>query len=133
LKEKDIQTLFSKVVEKDRNVAYELKIEKGRSMPFSRVAEHQIDALTRVKYKGLFHKISDTPHVQGSFRSYVKPFDCFTLKGEAYIAICFYEKWKTKEVILIDIDCFINETKISDRKSLTKDRAIDISTKVIKI
>ena len=139
MKESNIQTLFSKVIETDRNAAYELKIEKGKSMPFNKVAEHQLEALKRVKTTGLFYKLTDMPHFAGMKARFdrKKPMDCLTIRGEAYIGICFYEPRKPKEVILIDIDRFIDamilERMNAGRKSLTKDRAISISTRIIKI
>jgi hypothetical protein len=135
-----IQTLFSKVIETDRNAAYELKIEKGKSMPFNKVAEHQLEALKRVKTTGLFYKLTDMPHFAGMKARFdrKKGFDCLTIKGKAYIGICFYEPRKPKEVILIDVDKFIEVRQIladmdKPRKSLTKDMAVEISERVIKL
>jgi penicillin-binding protein-related factor A (putative recombinase) len=134
MNEKVIQTLFSKVIETDRNVAYELKLEKGKSMPFKAVRDDQIKALKAVKSTGLYHKIQDFPYSSATVRfAKAKSFDCFTLKGEAYIGICFYEPRKPKEVILIDIDDFVKEMDKSKRKSLTKQRSVEISTRIIKI
>lgn len=134
MKESAIQTLFSKVIETDRNAAYELKIEKGTSMSFEAVRSDQIKALRAVKTSGLFHKIQDFPYSTSGMRfAKAKSFDCFTLQGGAYIGICFYVPRKPKEVILIDIDAFIGEAKESKRKSITKPRAIEISSRIIKI
>lgn len=134
MKEAQIQTLFSKVIETDRNAAYELKIVKGTSMPFEAVRSDQIKALRAVKAGGIFHKIQDFPYsTSGTRFAKAKRFDCFTLQGGAYIGICFYVPRKPKEVILIDIDEFIRESKKSKRKSITKPRAIEISTRIIKI
>jgi hypothetical protein len=135
MKESAIQTLFSKAIEKDRNAVYELKLEKGKSMPFNKVAEHQLIALKQAKDGGLFHKLTDMPHFAGMKARFdrKKGFDCLTIKGEAYIGICFYEPRKPKEVILIDVDDFIREKNISHRKSLTKGLATAISTRIIKI
>jgi len=134
--ERIVQTLFSKAIEKDRNAVYELKLEKGKSMPFNKVAEHQLIALKQAKDGGLFHKLTDMPHFAGMKARFdkPKPFDCLTIyKAEAYIGICFYEPRKPKEVILIDIDRFIKENKFSCRKSITKERAVEIATRTIKL
>jgi hypothetical protein len=132
--ESNIQTLFSKAIEKDRNAAYELKLVKGKAMPFKAVRDDQIKALRVVKTTGLFHKIQDFPYSSATVRfARSKSFDCFTLKGEAYIGICFYEPRKPKEVILIDIDDFCAMQQIVGRKSITKELAIQYSTRIIRI
>jgi len=134
MKESDIQILFGKVVLKDKTAVYELKLEKGKSIPFDKVKEHQILGLKRAKLGGFYHKLVDMPHFKGSgFRfDSRKPFDCLTLKGaEAYVAICFYESRKPKEVILIDIDRFVEEMESCGRKSITKIRAIEIAESII--
>jgi hypothetical protein len=104
-------------------------------MPFNKVAEHQLEALKRVKTTGLFYKLTDMPHFAGMKARFdkPKPCDCLTIKGEAYIGICFYEPRKPKEVLLIDIDDFIYARKKSKRKSLTKVEAAIIAKEVIKI
>jgi len=105
-------------------------------MPFNKVAEHQLEALKRVKTTGLFYKLTDMPHFAGMKARFdkPKPFDCLTIyKAEAYIGICFYEPRKPKEVILIDIDDFVKEMITSERKSLTKQRADEIKTRTIRI
>jgi len=136
MREAQIQTLFSKSIRKDRNAVYELKLEKGKSMPFNKVAEHQLIALKQAKDGGLFHKLTDMPHFAGMKARFDKPrpFDCLTVyKVESYIGICFYEPRKPKEVILIDIDDFTDEMSWAKRKSLTKERAVEIATRTIRI
>ena len=112
---------------------YELKLEKGKSIAFSRVYDHQVIGLRMAKYGGLYHKIPDSPVSYGGARfNKPKPFDCFVLRNaEAYIVILFYEPRKDKEVFFIDVDAWIVERDSSTRKSLTKDRAREISSKVV--
>lgn len=129
MKEKDIQTIFKKLIEADpptRTTVYELKLCKGKSFPFSRVAEHQLEALLNAKNGSLFHKISDMPIFTGHQTRFTKkkPFDCLSVyRADAYIVIVYYKPRKKKEFLLIDIDEFILEMQNSERKSLTEDRA----------
>jgi hypothetical protein len=129
MKESQIQSLFSKKVDKSFNCAYELKLVKKTSMPFNAVREEQIISLSAVKHTGYFQKITDFPYSSSNVRfASGKGFDCFTLKGSAYVAICFYKPRKPKILYLIDIDDFVEEMKVSTRKSLTEERAKEIST-----
>lgn len=136
MKESNLQTLFSKVIDRNKTAVYELKLEKGKSMPFDKVKKHQLLGLKQAKSGGLYHKLIDMPHFQGMKARFDtnKPFDCFTMNhAEAYIGICFYEPRKPKEVILIDIDDFVKEINESKRKSLTRSVANEISTRIMKI
>ena len=126
--------MFSKKVNRNLTAAYELKLEKGTSMPFNKVKEHQIIGLKQAKSGGLFHKFVDMPHFKGAgFRfDSTKPCDCVVINhAKAYVGICFYVPRKPKEVILIDIDDFVKEMETSKRKSLTKERAKEISESVL--
>jgi penicillin-binding protein-related factor A (putative recombinase) len=120
--EANFQTLFSRWAKYniDKSMAFELKLEKGKSLPFSAVMEHQLIALKLAKHGKLIHKIADG--IAGG----QKPFDCFTLAGvPAYVVIMFYRRAQ-KEFYMIDVDVFINEKETSDRKSLTDQRAKEI-------
>jgi penicillin-binding protein-related factor A (putative recombinase) len=131
--EKRFQEIFTKWAKthyKGGNVAWELKLEKGKSFAFNKVADHQIDGLQAVKHKGIYHKVSDTPvSVAGGGMRFTakKPFDCFFLQGEAYVVICFYEPRKPKRTYFIDVDDFVYERDTADRKSLTEKRADEIA------
>lgn len=124
MRESDFQTLFTKYVRQNwshGSAAFELKITKTGSLPFSRLEEHQLEALKKSKDKSLFHKISD-------MSLNAKPFDCFVLQEAlAYVAVLFYEEREEKVAYLIDVDAFILESQTSIRKSLTKDRARQIA------
>ncbi len=101
--------------------AFELKQTQTNSIPFSDVKEHQIDALMAVKRKGLLYKISDTSYDK-------KPFDMFFLKGDAWVVIrypsCF---------VIISAWTWDWESKRSERRSLTSERAREIAYKTIEL
>ena len=117
MKEKDFQTLFTKWL-KDRwqgTGAFELKICKKKSLPFSTVQEHQINALKQVKDSIFAYKISD-------FSPGLKPFDCFSFAMEgAFLVVMFYVPRQPKGFYLIDIDDFIKLKETTKRKSFTED------------
>lgn len=138
--EKNFQTMFKHWLANnppDCATVYELKLEKGRAIPFDRVYDHQVAGLRQAKYKGLYHKIADQPAmmVQGR-RMYLglkKPFDCLFLKGlEAYVVIMYYVPRETKRMYFIDIDVWCNEAAKSNRRSLTEARAGEIA-KFVKV
>lgn len=94
------------------SAAFELKYTLTNSLPFSAVRPHQIDALLAVKHKTLLYKAPDDS--MG-----MKPFDLFYLNCEAsYVVIRYPYAFH-----LIDIDVFVEEEKISERRSLTEERA----------
>lgn len=134
--EKNFQSLFKNWLGANMpkvTTAYELKLEKGKSIAFDRVYDHQVSGLRMAKYGGLYHKISDVPfnHSNGFRFNKPKPFDCMVLvKAEAYVVILYYKPRKEKRVYFIDIDAWIKERDESDRKSLTEERAEAISSMI---
>ena len=136
MRESNFQTIFSKFTRENPphgSAVYELKLEKGTSIPFNKVQEHQIDALMKAKEFGFYHKISDVPfgHSEGFRFHRPRPLDClFIAQPEAYIVILFYKPRKKKEVIFIDIEAWMRERDCSERKSLTESRARAISSKI---
>lgn len=97
--ERTFQTKFTKWAKHNwhTNAAFELKLVKGASFPFSAIREHQWLCLKNAKHRNLVHKIAD-----GGFSQ--TPFDCFVLSGsQAYFAIMFYTPRKS-EFFLIDVD-----------------------------
>ena len=118
MREKDFQTRFNSWLT-NRFIgsgAFELKLTHEKSLPFSAVQEHQIHALNMAKYKSLVYKISDSGIG-------TKPFDCFKLEGvPAYVVVMYYKRGQ-KDFYMIDIDAFMTEMNISERKSLTPERA----------
>ena len=102
----------------DGTAVFELKLAKGKSLPFSAIKDHQLRNL-KLAQKMLVYKIPDAGYDQ-------KPFDCFQIcKAEAFIVVIFYKKGQ-REFIVIPIDTWIHEMRASARKSLTKERAEEI-------
>lgn len=133
MKESDIQREFMKTYVPFG--AYELKLSKHDSIPYNAVKEHQIAGLRKAKSPdGLFYKINDMPAFAGSMTRFSnpKPFDCFRMRAEkAYVAICFYIPRQKKELLCIDVDEFVFARDNDKRKSLTKDKAYQISDIII--
>lgn len=122
MKEKDIQTLFGRRI--DRHGVYELKLCKGPSLGFDRVEPHQERALMRACGQGLYHKISD-------YSPGEKPFDCFYLSGvPAYVVVVFFVPRKKKLAYCIPIFQWILLkkrllTQKKPKKSITEAHAIE--------
>lgn len=104
------------------SAAFELK-QCGSMLPFDAVQPHQVDALQAVKSKrGLLYKAPDNS-------AGYKPCDLFYLReAPAYVVVLF----GTIEFSIIDIDTFVLERDRSKRKSLTMERAREISTRTAK-
>ncbi len=104
------------------SAAFELKQCSG-SLPFSAVAEHQVDALLAVRSEsGLLYKAPDDS------RS-VKPFDLFYMRAiYAFVVIKYPRSFQ-----IISIDTFLLEKGRSKRKSLTESRAKEISIISVKL
>lgn len=137
MKESAIQVLFSKYI-KTHNpkypCAYELKLvnlEKCKSKPFNCVDEHQIESLLAVDREGLFHKIPDTAAINGFTGQ--KPFDCFFLKGFAYIVPVFYVPRKRKTAYLIRIGKWLEMQEQAERKSFIESMCEISCDEVIKL
>lgn len=124
MKEKDIQTLFGRRI--NRHGVYELKLCKGPSLAFDRVEPHQERALMRACGEGLYHKISD-------YSPGEKPFDCFFLSGiPAYVVVVFFVPRKRKMAYCIAIgewmalkEKLLNQEK--PRKSITEEHASGVA------
>lgn len=103
--------------------AFELKQTTGKSIPFSAVEDHQLEALAAVwGPEGLIHKISDES------RGY-KPCDIVYLRlAAAYVVVKFPGFF-----VLISASVWGNEKRTSARKSLTAERAKEIAEKVVEI
>lgn len=136
MREKDLQSLFTKyhkeIIDKLESLlwherlesfAFELKIAKGKSLPFDHVEEHQIKALSDVQNnKGVYHKISD--HARGMGTQ--SPFDCLFIRGYSFIVVGWYVPRQRKEFHFIGIQDWITEVESSKRKSLTYARSLEI-------
>ena len=124
--EKDFQVLFNRWCKYNiiQTSVFELKITKGNSLPFTAVKEHQENALYIAKHSKAIYKLPDDSAGQ-------KPFDSFTIvNATAFIVIMF--RAKQKEFVMIDIDKWLEEKKLSltegQRKSITYDRAREIGS-----
>lgn len=122
MKEKDFQVRFTRWLRYrwEGSGAFELKICHAKSLPYSAVQEHQVAALLAVKNPGMEYKIPDDS------RS-AKPFDVFRLVGPAFVVVQFYSRG-ADHFYMIDVDRWVEETRTSDRKSLTEARAKEIGT-----
>jgi len=100
MKESNFQTEFGK-----RNTTvgfFELKFCKGKSLPFSALAEHQEKALLAAAHEGLYYKISDFPVFANNKMRFnrPKPFDCFYIVAQpAFVVVMFWEIRKKKMAI----------------------------------
>jgi len=123
MKEKDFQSLFNKWVKNvyKKTAVFELKQTTKDSIPFSDVAPHQIEALQSARHRGFVFKIPDC--------GYQSPFDAFAVFGVPAFVVIKYPK-RTE---MISIDSFLLERERSKRKSLTADRAHEISTTTLKM
>lgn len=120
-REANFQTTFNHWVKNvyKNTAAFELKQTQTNSLPFSSVAPHQIQALLNIKNGVFVYKIVDC--------GYQNPMDSFCMVNEhAYLVVKYPKFW-----VLIDINDFVNEVKRSDRKSLTGERAKEISTLIV--
>ena len=132
MRERDMQTLFGRYIEKyppEETEAYELKFTSGKSLNFSEVKEHQIEALLKAEDEAFYHRITDQPWLPDRKYSYTlkKPFDCFCLTGvKSYIVIWFYKPRQPKVFIKIPIKKFLRTAINCNRKSLTKEMALQI-------
>jgi hypothetical protein len=97
------------------SASFELKQTGGKSLPFSAVQEHQLDALC-ASASGLLYKIPDDSRG-------VKPFDMVYLNNApGYVVIKYPDSFH-----IIPVHRFIAEKALSSRKSLTEDRARQIA------
>ena len=136
--EKNLQSIFTAWIKSNPDkilgtTVWELKMEKGTTMSFSRVADHQIEALLQAKYEGLYHKISDTPVSWGGKMRFTskKPCDCMLIKqAEAYVVVCFYRPRQKKETMWIDIDRFLKVKSEALRKSITENECRLIASRI---
>lgn len=117
-REANFQTTFNHWLKEvyRRTAAFELKQTSTNSLPFSAVVPHQRQALLQVRHSCLVYKIPDV--------GFQNPFDTLGMCGQpAYVAIRY-----PKGVAIIPIDIFLLEESRSKRKSLTWERAKELST-----
>lgn len=120
--ERQMQSLFTKDIKSQLNTfkttaAWELKITKKPSLPFSRLEGHQEVALLKAKHSCVYHKISDQSLG-------FKPFDAFQIcYSPAFVVVLFYTPRKPKIYYWIDIDDWVEHVSVSPRRSLTQEAA----------
>jgi hypothetical protein len=116
-KEAQFQERFSKWLKSrhGKTGAFELKVSEGNSIPFNALADHQKTALYQVKHSLFSHKIADLGNRN--------PFDCFMLSFAPAWVVVMFHKPRQDQFYMCDIDAWCEEERISDRKSLTEDRA----------
>ncbi len=104
------------------SAVFELKQTTTDSISFSSVKEHQINALLAVNSKnGFLYKIPDDSIG-------MKPFDMiYYLNAPSYIVILYPRSFS-----IISVGTFLLEKERSKRKSLTEDRAAQISVRTVK-
>lgn len=101
-----------------QSAPWEAKHSRGKdSIPFADVPQHQRDALFACTTdRGFCYKISDQS-------AGTKPYDgIFYRNAPAYLVFAYVNKF-----YIISIHNFLHEEKTSKRKSLTEDRAKEIS------
>ena len=96
--------------------AFELKQTETNSIPFSSVVEHQVSSLLQAKHGVLVFKIPDV--------GYRNPFDCFCLSNMPAYVVIKYPDFNC----MIDIDDWVFESMVSERRSLTDVRAKEIAS-----
>lgn len=115
MKEKDKTTQFLKwaKAKMPHTFAFEAKICKKPSLPFSAVKPHQERALKQVADNVFAFKISDAGFIEN-------PFDGIFMTGEkAYIVIFWYQYRGDKRFVMIDIDVWLEYKENCKRKSIT--------------
>jgi len=119
--EAEFQSNFTRWVKsryKGRSTAFELKLSKTKSLPFSAFYPHQLEALHKVKYESLSYKIPDVGYGQ-------KPFDMFHLAwAQAYIVVMYWQPG-VRHFYLVDIQDYLNHIgqDAKKKKSLREEDA----------
>ncbi len=78
------------------SAAFELKRTTSRSLPISAIRGHQLQGLNQAAGRGSYFKIPD-----GGFSQ--SPYDCYFLRGEAYVVIAYGPKLVGFYLIPIDV------------------------------
>ena len=136
MNEKNMQSLWTSYIREnppEKTTVYELKIVKGTSMPFDRVAPHQVANLIGCRTsEGHYHKIPDMSAKNGF--SGQKPWDCqFIVRSKAYLVLWFYKERQKKIFYLVDIFEFQRIKGVLQRKSVTEDIIKTIAEEAIQV
>lgn len=134
MKESQIQTLLGKWIRDnfEGTAAFELKLCKGKSLPFDAVSDHQIGSLGQVDNDGLYYKIPDMSAFNKTSKP--KPFDCFHIQGRAYVVVVYYKPRKPKEAIFVEIYDWLRLQGGHPRKSVREEelKAVSAFTAILK-
>jgi len=99
---------------KHHTFAFEVKVTRGKSIPFSALMEHQFASLYHAKHSYFVWKIPDDGRQ--------KPFDGFMMfEVKAYVVV-YFDRPGNVEFFMIDIDDWAREREYSERKSLSEER-----------
>ena len=117
--EKNFQSIFGNWLKENnptRSAVFELKLEKGKSIRFDAVREHQLVNLLAIKNGcGFYYKIVDSPitFYGGKMRfTATKPYDCQYLVGiEAFIVVLFYVPRRPKNAICVEPEAWEKKQK----------------------
>lgn len=122
MKESKSNTVLNQYLREKRMYCYyELKVVTGNTFPFSKIEDHQDEGLPALAKEGLVWKLSDED-------SRKKPCDGFCMPPlPAYLVIKFENKFYFIEYIHIDA------LRLKGKKSITKNEASQLSTKIVKI
>ncbi len=117
-REANFQVTFNQYVRTKKLEGYfELKQTRTEMLPFVSVEDHQIEGLRAAQNNGFVYKLSDADQR-------IKPFDSFSTPPlTSYIVIKY-----PKIFVLIKLNDFVKEKETSTKKSLSKQRALDIAT-----
>lgn len=121
------QTLFTKWLKANatKSGAYELKFTKGKTLPFSKIPEHQVTSLRKAAYGALVHKISDSAIG-------FKPLDCMVVShGEAWLAVMFDKPGRRRYCYLLDVVAVEMFFKIPKKRSITEQDCLTNGIKVL--
>lgn len=133
MKEKDVQSMFTKWVRSESNTilktsfTVELKLVKSpsKSLPFSAFQPQQLPMLHKAKHGCVYKKLSDADPS-------LKPFDAFQIcSAQSFVGVIFYKPNEAKHLHLIDIDSFLYFKKTASRKSITELQCQDLATHTI--
>jgi len=97
--------------------AWELKRTTKESIAFNAVVERQVQTLLQVEGRGSYYKIPDDSIGY-------KPYDCELVIGHGWVVIAFGER--ITEFFMIRVNDWLHEKEISERKSITRERAREI-------
>lgn len=104
------------------SVAWEAKFSRNHRIPFTSLATHQEAWLLKFEEVGGY-KIPDNGIGQ-------KPCDGFVLYRATSLFIAIYFLPRATEIYEIPIRVFVNEKYTSEEKSLTKERAATIGSRI---